>query len=111
MSNQILRKQDIDLDAWNGMTDKERQRFIKKIAALVTQNGVSKDFLHFLLQETIKMAEAGRFLPPDIVTEYTMDHLRAHFINYFHSRGYGDTTEKETDDLLEFLERITFQYE
>ena len=44
----ILRKQDIDLDAWNEMANTEKKKFIKQIAGLVTQNGVSKDFLHFL---------------------------------------------------------------
>lgn len=63
----ILRKQDIDLDAWNEMANTEKKKFIKQIAGLVTQNGVSKDFLHFLLQETIKLAEQGTFQSGEIV--------------------------------------------
>ena len=109
--NKMLRKKNINFDEWNKMDNTKKREFIKKFADLVTCNGASKDFLHFLLQETVIMAEAGMFDPPDIVTEYTMDHLRAHIINYFCNKGYGDQTEKEADDLLKFLERITFQHE
>ena len=109
--NKMLRKQDINFDEWNKMDNTKKRKFIKKFADLVTCNGASKDFLHFLLQETVIMAEAGMFNPPDIVTEYTMDHLRIHLINYFYNKGYGNQTEKEADDLLKFLERITFQHE
>ncbi|WP_024467503.1 hypothetical protein [Treponema pedis] len=107
----MLRKQDINFDEWNKMDNTKKRELIKKFADLVMCNGASKDFLHFLLQETVIMAEAGMFSPPDIVTEYTMDHLRAHIINYFYNKGYGEQTEKEADDLLKFLERITFQHE
>jgi len=102
----MLRKQDINFDEWNKMDNTKKRKLIKKFADLVTCNGASKDFLHFLLQETVIMAEAGMFDPPDIVTEYTMDHLRAHIINYFYNKGYGDQSEKEAADMAAFLKTL-----
>lgn len=63
----MLRKQNINFDEWNKIDNTKKMEFIKKFADLVTQNGVSKDFLHFLLQETIKLAEQGTFQSGEIV--------------------------------------------